>query len=123
MTYAADPYDCADGADALVIVTEWDAFRALDFERVKRVMNDPVLVDLRNIYRPELVRKLGFRYVSVGQPAAGEPEPQAEILGPIGGARALTGVAYAPAPATCRPSASADELTVPLCTSHSRPRR
>ena len=93
VTYAADPYDCADGADALVIVTEWDAFRALDFERVKRVMNNLLLVDLRNIYPPELVRKLGFRYVSVGRPAAAEPEPQAEILGPIGGARAVTGVA------------------------------
>jgi len=93
VTYASDPYDCADGADALAIVTEWDAFRALDFERVKRVMNDLVLVDLRNIYRSELVRKLGFRYVSVGQHAAVEPEPQAEILGPIGGARAVTGVA------------------------------
>ena len=86
--YAADPYDCADGADALVIVTEWDAFRALDFERVKGVMNNPLLVDLRNVYPPELVRKLGFRYVSVGRPAApAEPEPQAEILGPIGRTR------------------------------------
>jgi UDPglucose 6-dehydrogenase len=85
VTYADDPYDCADGTDALVIVTEWDAFRALDFERVRRVMNNPLLVDLRNVYPPELVRKLGFRYVSVGRPAApAKPEPQAEILGPIG---------------------------------------
>jgi UDPglucose 6-dehydrogenase len=83
VAYASDPYACADGADALVIVTEWDAFRALDFERVKRVMNAPVLVDLRNIYRPELLRKLGFRYTSVGQPvSAAEPE-SAEVLGPI----------------------------------------
>jgi UDPglucose 6-dehydrogenase len=83
IAYADDPYACADGADALVIVTEWDAFRALDLERVKRVMNTPVLVDLRNIYRPDLLRRLGFRYMSVGQPmSASEPE-SAEILGPI----------------------------------------
>jgi UDPglucose 6-dehydrogenase len=79
--YSGDPYACAEGADALVIVTEWDAFRALDFELIKRAMNSPILVDLRNIYRPELMRKLGFTYVSIGQPAvAGEPEPQAEIV-------------------------------------------
>jgi hypothetical protein len=52
--------------------------------RVKQAMNSPILVDLRNIYRPDLMRKLGFRYVSVGQPTApSDPEP-AEVLGPIG---------------------------------------
>jgi UDPglucose 6-dehydrogenase len=65
--YAADPYACGAGADALAIVTEWDAFRALDFAKLKAVMNSPVLVDLRNIYRPEEVRRHGFTYTSIGR--------------------------------------------------------
>lgn len=67
VTYARDPYSCAEGADALVIVTEWDAFRALDLGRMKELMNAPVLVDLRNIYRAEDVTALGFSYTSVGR--------------------------------------------------------
>ncbi|MGY6569992.1 MAG: UDP-glucose dehydrogenase family protein [Salinarimonas sp.] len=67
VTYAQDPYSCAEGADALVIVTEWDAFRALDLGRMKELMNAPVLVDLRNIYRAEDVTALGFSYTSVGR--------------------------------------------------------
>jgi UDPglucose 6-dehydrogenase len=66
--YAADPYACAEGAHALVIVTEWDAFRALDLRRLRGAMAEPVLVDLRNVYRPEDVRKHGFAYASVGRP-------------------------------------------------------
>jgi UDPglucose 6-dehydrogenase len=65
--YADDPYDCARGADALVIVTEWDEFRALDLARLKRELKDPLLIDLRNIYRPEDLRRHGFRYLSVGR--------------------------------------------------------
>jgi UDPglucose 6-dehydrogenase len=65
--YCDDPYSCARGADALVIVTEWRQFRALDLERIKKVMAAPVIVDLRNIYRPEDVRALGFKYESVGR--------------------------------------------------------
>jgi UDPglucose 6-dehydrogenase len=64
--FCDDPYSCAQGADALVIVTEWDAFRALDLSRIKALMVSPSLVDLRNIYRPAEVRKLGFRYIGVG---------------------------------------------------------
>ena len=56
-----------DGADAAVIVTEWDAFRALDLSKMKGLMNAPVLVDLRNIYRPEDVRAAGFSYSSIGR--------------------------------------------------------
>ncbi|HLK81558.1 MAG TPA: UDP-glucose/GDP-mannose dehydrogenase family protein [Xanthobacteraceae bacterium] len=59
------PYDCARGADALVIVTEWEQFRALDLERLKAVMKQAVLVDLRNVYRPEELE--GFAYYSVGR--------------------------------------------------------
>src|SRR5712664_4182735 len=67
--YCDDPYACARGADALVIVTEWVQFRALDLERLKRAMAQPVVVDLRNIYRPEDMAALGFTYESVGRPS------------------------------------------------------
>ena len=67
VTYAKDAYDCVDGADALVIVTEWEAFRALDFDRVKKLLKRPILVDLHNIYRPADMAGLGFTYVSVGR--------------------------------------------------------
>ncbi len=66
--FGTDPYGIAEGADALVLVTEWDAFRALDFPRLKSVMTDPLLVDLRNVYRRALIAKHGFRYVSIGRP-------------------------------------------------------
>ncbi len=61
-------YAAIEGADAVVIVTEWDAFRALDLDRVKRIAKAPVLVDLRNIYDPAEVRAKGFAYSSVGRP-------------------------------------------------------
>jgi UDPglucose 6-dehydrogenase len=64
---AESPYQAIEGADAIAIVTEWDAFRALDLHRVKDLAKAAVLVDLRNIYRPEDVRALGFTYVSVGR--------------------------------------------------------
>jgi UDPglucose 6-dehydrogenase len=66
--YAGDPYACAEGASALVIVTEWDAFRSLNFARLGALMAEPVLVDLRNIYSPADMRDAGFRYFSVGRP-------------------------------------------------------
>jgi UDPglucose 6-dehydrogenase len=65
--FRADPYAVAQGADALVIITEWDQFRALDLDRVKSLMAQPVLVDLRKIYSPEDVRSRGFRYSSIGR--------------------------------------------------------
>src|SRR3984957_3034399 len=70
--YCDDPYTCARGADALVIVTEWVQFRALDLERLKREMAQPVVVNLRNIYRPGDMAALGFIYESVGRGAAPE---------------------------------------------------
>jgi UDPglucose 6-dehydrogenase len=79
VTYAEDAYLCAEGADALVIVTEWDAFRALDLPRIRRALRTPVLVDLRNIYRVEDMRQHGFTYVSVGRPELG-PEPVQEVV-------------------------------------------
>ena len=62
-----DPYAVAEGADALVIITEWDQFRALDLDRIKLLMKKPVLVDLRNIYKPADMRARGFQYLSVGR--------------------------------------------------------
>ncbi|MEM9502263.1 MAG: UDP-glucose/GDP-mannose dehydrogenase family protein [Pseudomonadota bacterium] len=67
VTMCDDPYTAIEGADATVIVTEWDAFRALDLSRVKQLANAPVLVDLRNVYNPEDVRSAGFSYSSVGR--------------------------------------------------------
>lgn len=67
VSYAQDIYECALGAHALVIVTEWDCFRALDFERLRAVMQRPVIVDLRNIYTAADVERHGFTYVSVGR--------------------------------------------------------
>jgi UDPglucose 6-dehydrogenase len=73
VAYADDPYGCAEGADALVIVTEWDLFRALDLARLKALLRQPVVVDLRNIYRPDEMARHGFTYVSVGRPS--DPTP------------------------------------------------
>jgi UDPglucose 6-dehydrogenase len=67
VAFCQDAYDCAEGASALVIVTDWEQFRALDFERLKSVMERPVLVDLRNIYRPEEAARAGFAYEGVGR--------------------------------------------------------
>ncbi len=67
VTMCADPYEAIDGADAVAIVTEWDAFRALDLNRVKALAKAPVLVDLRNIYSPQDVRDAGFEYSSIGR--------------------------------------------------------
>src|SRR5712672_927993 len=67
--YCEDPYECARGADVLVIVTEWAQFRALDLARLKKEMAGSLVVDLRNIYRPEDMAALGFTYESVGRPS------------------------------------------------------
>ena len=67
VTYCEGPYDCVEDADAAVIVTEWEQFRALDLERVKDLMACPVIVDLRNIYSAEDMKKAGFAYACVGR--------------------------------------------------------
>ena len=69
--YCDDPYACVKGADAMVVVTEWVQYRTLDLERLKAEMAHPVVVDLRNIYRPEDMEAHGFTYESVGR----APEP------------------------------------------------
>jgi UDPglucose 6-dehydrogenase len=68
VTYCRGPYDCVDGADAAVIVTEWEQLRALDLGRISDLMACPVIVDLRNVYRPEDMKKHGFAYTCVGRP-------------------------------------------------------
>ncbi len=65
--YASDEYDAIKGADALVIITEWNQFRALDMEKVKQLLNAPRIADLRNIYEPSEMREMGFQYVGVGR--------------------------------------------------------
>ena len=67
VTFCDDAYSCAKGAAALVIVTEWEQFRALDFDRLKTVMAQPVLVDLRNVYRPDEMSRRGFVYEGIGR--------------------------------------------------------
>ncbi|MCP9468439.1 MAG: UDP-glucose/GDP-mannose dehydrogenase family protein [Nitrospira sp.] len=64
-----DAYHAAEGADALIIMTEWNLFRSLDFDRLKAVMRRPLLLDLRNVYDPEKVTAAGFTHVSVGRRA------------------------------------------------------
>ena len=66
--YKTGPYEAAEGADALVVVTEWNEFRNLDLNRIKKSLNQPVLIDLRNIYDPRRMKELGFDYSSVGRP-------------------------------------------------------
>jgi UDPglucose 6-dehydrogenase len=70
--YCDSPYSCAAEADALVIVTEWEQFRALDFARVKKLMRQPIVVDLRNIYAPHEMMRHGYVYASVGRNGAAQ---------------------------------------------------
>jgi UDPglucose 6-dehydrogenase len=67
VTMCGSSYEAIEGADAVAIVTEWDAFRALDLEKVKALAKAPVLVDLRNIYKPDDMRAAGFTYTSIGR--------------------------------------------------------
>jgi UDPglucose 6-dehydrogenase len=65
--YVADEYEAINGADALIIVTEWNQFRALDMNKVKSLLKSPKIADLRNIYEPSDMREMGFEYVGVGR--------------------------------------------------------
>jgi UDPglucose 6-dehydrogenase len=67
LEYARDAYDCASGADFLVLATEWNAFRKLDLDRLASVMRSKTMVDLRNVYDPEEMRRLGWTYAGVGR--------------------------------------------------------
>ncbi|CAA7619842.1 UDP-glucose/GDP-mannose dehydrogenase family protein [Magnetospirillum sp. SS-4] len=70
VTYCGDAYATMPGADCLVIITEWNEFRALDLDRVKSLLKAPAVVDLRNVYAPDEMAELGFAYTSIGRPAA-----------------------------------------------------
>lgn len=65
--YAASSYEAVKDADALILLTEWDEFRSPDFERVRKLMKDHVLVDGRNIYNPDSLKKQGFKYIGMGR--------------------------------------------------------
>ncbi len=67
IAYAEDEYDAVEGADVLVLMTEWNQFRALDLERIRTQLRAPRVADLRNIYEPEAMRELGFDYIGVGR--------------------------------------------------------
>jgi UDPglucose 6-dehydrogenase len=68
LDYCADAYATMEGADALVLITEWNAFRALDLERVKALLRRPLVIDLRNIYQPQEMQAAGLLYHSIGRP-------------------------------------------------------
>jgi UDPglucose 6-dehydrogenase len=73
--YCADAYQTMEGADALVLLTEWNEFRALDLGRVRDFLASPVVIDLRNIYRPDEMAAAGLAYVSIGRsPTVAQPE-------------------------------------------------
>jgi len=65
--YAADPYSAAHGADALIVMTEWLVYRNPDFERVRKLVRRPLLIDGRNLYDPERMAGLGFEYHGIGR--------------------------------------------------------
>ncbi len=67
ISYADDAYSCMEGADALVLLTEWNEFRSLDLKRVKAILNQPLIVDLRNIYKQQDMAATGFTYISIGR--------------------------------------------------------
>jgi UDPglucose 6-dehydrogenase len=73
VVYCQGPYDCVEAADAAVVVTEWEQFRALDLERVRDIMACPLIVDLRNVYCSEGMEKRGFAYVCVGRAPTFQP--------------------------------------------------
>lgn len=68
LEWCADPYEVANDADVLVIITEWNEFRGLDLKRLGEIMKNKIIVDMRNIYKPAEMREAGFRYISIGRP-------------------------------------------------------
>ncbi|MEK6576137.1 MAG: UDP binding domain-containing protein, partial [Nitrospirota bacterium] len=65
--YCDDPYAIAQGTDAMIILTEWNQFRNLDLEKIKSLLKSPIFIDLRNVYEPNKIKNLGFKYVGVGR--------------------------------------------------------
>lgn len=71
VTWAQDPYDAVEGADAVVVLTEWNEFRGLDLDRIRDLVAHPRIIDLRNIFNPAEVAQRGFSYTSIGRPHVG----------------------------------------------------
>ncbi|HYG63562.1 MAG TPA: nucleotide sugar dehydrogenase, partial [Thermoanaerobaculia bacterium] len=80
VTFCDNAYEAAEGADAVVIVTEWNQFRKLELDRLHRLLQRPLVVDLRNLYEPDKMAAAGFEYVSIGRP---EGRPAAQELRPV----------------------------------------
>ena len=83
--FTGEAYEALEGADALIVVTEWNEFRFPDFDRIKRSLRQPVVFDGRNVYEPESMAGQGFEYYSIGRPRRGgghaEIRPQRTALG------------------------------------------
>jgi UDPglucose 6-dehydrogenase len=84
IAYCADAYRTMEGADALVLITEWNEFRGLDLERVKRLLARPLVIDLRNVYKPEEMREAGLEYHSIGRPPTAPPIERPARLRAVG---------------------------------------
>jgi UDPglucose 6-dehydrogenase len=69
LVYCQDAYQAMEGADALILLTEWNEFRGLDLDRVRDLLTSPLVIDLRNIYQPKEMAAAGFSYLSIGRPA------------------------------------------------------
>ncbi len=67
ITYCENAYDAAQGADLLVLMTEWNQFRNLDLERIIKALRNPIFIDLRNVYQPDRMKEKGFKYTGVGR--------------------------------------------------------
>ena len=80
VTYCADAYEVAAGSDALILVTEWGEFKELDMKKVASLMNNPVLIDGRNLYDPEEMIRAGFIYEGIGRYGTGSEKPAEEHL-------------------------------------------
>ena len=65
--FCNDPYAVCSGSECLIIVTEWDEFKELDFVRIKKLLRRPLIIDGRNVYETEVMQKLGFTYVAMGR--------------------------------------------------------
>ena len=79
VSIADSAYAAARGADALLILTDWEEFSALDLSRLRAALRQPIIVDGRNLYQPEVMAAHGFRYISIGRPEA-NPMPETHLL-------------------------------------------
>jgi UDPglucose 6-dehydrogenase len=86
VTFAANPYEAASGADALLVLTDWEEFAALDLDRLREQLRYPIVIDGRNLYRPEEMAAHGIHYYSIGRPPAA-PKSQPANAGSAPGSR------------------------------------